>query len=256
MKKIVTLIFIFAAKIISAQAPPPPPPPPPPHVERAPGDTTREILSYAEVMPEFAGPGTFSQYLGKNIKYPTVEKEEGKTGTVYISFVVEKDGSITNVKPVKEVPGAPGFTKEAIRVISQMPKWKPGQMNGKPVRVEFTQPIKFWLDNGASSSPSTTLVTKPSFPGGDSALTAYIKQNLKYPAKDKKHHKEGKVVISFIVESDGSVSDIEVMPGADATPAMINEAKRLVAAMPKWNPGTRNGIPTRMFRTLSVEFKL
>jgi protein TonB len=95
-------------------------------------------------MPDFAGAG-FQAYLKNNIKYPVIEKEAGKQGTVYVSFVVEKDGSITNVKEAKGVPGAPGLTKEAIRVISAMPKWKPGLMNGHPVRIEMKQPVRFVL---------------------------------------------------------------------------------------------------------------
>jgi periplasmic protein TonB len=108
-------------------------------------DKPEEIFTFAEQMPEFPGNG-FTAYLQKNIKYPAMEKDAGKQGTVYISFVVEKDGSITNVAAAKEVPGAPGLTREAIRVVSQMPKWSPGMMNGRPVRITITQPVKFVLN--------------------------------------------------------------------------------------------------------------
>jgi protein TonB len=106
-----------------------------------------EIFVYAEVMPRFPGDdGAFLKYLRENMKYPEIEKEAGKQGTVFVSFTVEKDGSITDVKAVKEVAGAPGFTKEAIRLISQMPNWNPGKMNGRPVRIAITQPVKFVLN--------------------------------------------------------------------------------------------------------------
>jgi len=104
-----------------------------------------KIFTEAEVMPDFSGKDGFQAYLKKNVRYPFAEKDQGKQGTVYISFVVEKDGTIANVKAAKEVAGAPGFTKEAIRVISLMPKWTPGMMNGHPVRIEITQPVKFTL---------------------------------------------------------------------------------------------------------------
>jgi len=99
-------------------------------------------------MSEFpGGQDSLNSYLRRNIKYPQVEKEEGKQGTVYISFVVRKDGSITDVKVMKEVPGAPGFTKEATRVIKAMPTWKPGKMNGRAVNTQMTIPIRFVLTN-------------------------------------------------------------------------------------------------------------
>ena len=103
-----------------------------------------EIFTLAEVMPDFPGSG-FQAYLKNNVRYPFAEKDQGKQGTVYISFVVEKNGAVTNVRPAKEVADAPGFTKEAIRLISLMPKWTPGMNNGHPVRIEITQPIRFTL---------------------------------------------------------------------------------------------------------------
>ena len=104
-----------------------------------------EIFTFAEVMPDFSGKDGFQSYLKKNVRYPFAEKDQGKQGTVYVSFVIEKDGTIANVKAAKEVEGAPGFTKEAIRLISIMPKWTPGMMNGYPVRIEITQPVRFTL---------------------------------------------------------------------------------------------------------------
>lgn len=128
-----------------------PPPPPPPGVSGnviAPeaGRDSGEVLMYAEEMPEFPGGlSAFQNYLGRTIQYPQMEKEMGHQGTVYIGFVVEKDGSISDVRVMKDVPGAQGLTKEALRVIGAMPHWKPGKMNGKPVRVNITQPVKFTL---------------------------------------------------------------------------------------------------------------
>lgn len=101
-----------------------------------------EVLQFAEVMPSFPGD-SLASYIQKNLVYPQAEKEAGKEGTVYVQFIVEKDGSISNVRVVKGVPGAPGLTQEAVRIIRSMPKWNPGKMNGRPVRVQFVQPIKF-----------------------------------------------------------------------------------------------------------------
>lgn len=103
-----------------------------------------EVHSFAEIMPMFPGD-SLQAYLAKNIRYPQLEKEAGKEGNVYVQFTVEKDGSITNVHTVKGVTDAPAFAKEAERVIKQMPKWHPGIINGRPVRVLVTQPIRFRL---------------------------------------------------------------------------------------------------------------
>jgi len=94
-------------------------------------------------MPEFKGD--FNKYLGKTINYPQKEREGTITGTVYIKFIIEKDGSIGKVTVLKGVPHGAGLDAEAVRVISGMPKWKPGMQNGLPVKVSLNIPIRFTL---------------------------------------------------------------------------------------------------------------
>jgi TonB family protein len=101
-----------------------------------------KIYSFAETMPEFPD---FYNYLKENIIYPEKEKKARKEGTVYVSFVVEKDGSVTKVQALKSPKDTPGFDAEAVRVIGTMPNWKPGTMQGRPVRVQIIQPVKFLL---------------------------------------------------------------------------------------------------------------
>lgn len=106
-------------------------------------DLGDEIIPFlpSEDMPVF--PGNVQKWIGKNVKYPVLAMENGIQGKVLIQFVVEKDGSISNIKVVRRVD--PALDKEAIRVISEMPKWKPGKQRGKPVRVSYTLPITFQL---------------------------------------------------------------------------------------------------------------
>lgn len=85
-------------------------------------------------------------YLSKAIKYPKKEMDANKSGTVYLSFIVEKDGSVSTVKVIRGVTGCPDFDEEGIRVISSMPKWKAGMQDGEPVRVSFNIPIRFILN--------------------------------------------------------------------------------------------------------------
>ena len=102
------------------------------------------VFDVVEVMPQFPGGQiAMLQYLMKNIKYPEQAMKEGIQGRVTVRFIVEKDGSISDVKPVLSVH--PLLNKEAVRVVKSMPKWSPGKHNGKPVRVRFNLPVMFKL---------------------------------------------------------------------------------------------------------------
>ena len=103
------------------------------------------IFEVVEQMPEFPNGGMagLMQYLSKNIKYPTIAQENGTQGRVTVQFVVNRDCSIVDAKVLRGVD--PYLDKEAIRVISSMPKWKPGMQRGKAVRVKYTVPVMFRL---------------------------------------------------------------------------------------------------------------
>jgi periplasmic protein TonB len=104
-----------------------------------------EIHTRVEQMPQFgSGERELLEYLAKNIKYPTIARENAIQGTVVIQFVVDKDGSVTEPTVVREVGG--GCDEEAIRVIKTMPRWIPGKQQGKPVKVRYTLPVKFKLE--------------------------------------------------------------------------------------------------------------
>jgi protein TonB len=103
-----------------------------------------EIFTIVEEQPSFpGGEEKLFEYLYSNIKYPQVAKENGITGRVFLTFVVEKDGSIANPKVMRDIGG--GCGQEALRVVKNMPKWSPGKQRGKPVRVQFNLPVVFDL---------------------------------------------------------------------------------------------------------------
>lgn len=104
-----------------------------------------EIFEVVEDKPEFSDGGAagLMRYLSTNIKYPTIPQENGVQGKVTVQFVVNKDGSIVDVKVLRGVD--PYLDKEAVRVISSMPRWKPGKQRGVPVRCKFTVPVTFKL---------------------------------------------------------------------------------------------------------------
>lgn len=118
---------------------------PPPVVEEAPKEKPQEIFKVVEQMPAFeGGNAALFRYLGENLKYPVMARENGVEGTVVVQFVVGEDGSINNPVVVRDI-GA-GCGEEALRVVRSMPKWQPGRQRGKPVKVQFNLPIRFKLE--------------------------------------------------------------------------------------------------------------
>ena len=161
---------------ISQQQPPPPPPPPAPttvieivedekeiedelviedlevdeeteieYIEEVQEQVEEEpIFTIVEDMPTFpGGDAALMKYLGQNIKYPSIAKDAGIQGTVYVTFVVDEKGEVNDVKVLRSIGG--GCDEEAIRVVESMPKWKPGKQRGKPVKVQYNLPIRFTL---------------------------------------------------------------------------------------------------------------
>lgn len=242
-------------------------------------DTVRDIkpdtgkfvcVMPAEKMPEFpGGQAAFKHYLEKNLSYPIAEKEMGIEGTVYISFFVETDGSITNISVKKEVPGAPGFSKEGIRVISMMPSWTPGELSGKPVRVNFVQPIKFVLDGIGIRKPiltygvqvpegnfqpleKYTAAVLPSFPGGNDAMQRYVREHFHSDSINTNKHSTF-ILIDFIVDSTGKICNVKMgdyyyykLWPADSA------AMRMIAYMPEWKPGEKDGKPCAVEMMLRI----
>ena len=155
--------------ITKQEVKPPPPPPPPPEIIEIVEDEVEieeeleiedtesdedeiiieeedddEFFMVVENMPEFPGGDLgLMKYIQKNVKYPPIAKEYNITGKVYVSFIVDKSGAVTNVKVVRGVDK--NLDAEAVRVVKSLPKYKPGQQRGKPVRVMFTIPINFTL---------------------------------------------------------------------------------------------------------------
>lgn len=104
----------------------------------------KEPFTMVEEMPEFpGGQQALFAYIGKELKYPEQAVEDGIEGVVFVTFVVEKDGSISTVSVLRGIGG--GCDEEAVRVVRSMPKWKPGKQLGKEVRVKYNLPIHYKL---------------------------------------------------------------------------------------------------------------
>ena len=107
---------------------------------------TNEIFTNVEVLPSFPGGiEQFYKFLNKQLVYPPMSKENNIQGRVTVNFVVERDGSLTDIKVLRGVAGGEDLSQEAIRVLKKSPKWTPGIQNGRPVRVSYSVPVVFAL---------------------------------------------------------------------------------------------------------------
>ena len=234
-----------------------------------PQDSIYEIV---EVMPVFPGGETgMMKYLSDNIKYPEEAMKADIEGRVLTRFIINSDGSISDVEISKSVH--PLLDAEALRVVSSMPNWTPGKVNGKAVKVRFMLPITFRLQGGETQTSSTSntsrtpvpntpnsdgiyeiVDTPPTYPGGDAALLKFISDNIKYPEDAMKAGISGRVFTRFIINEDGSLSDIVVIRGVNSS--LDAEAIRVVKAMPKWTPGKVDGKAVKVRYALPLVFKL
>ncbi|TKC12359.1 energy transducer TonB [Pedobacter polaris] len=226
-----------------------------------------------ETPPTYPGGiADFYKFLGETIKYPQQAKDENVQGNVFVSFTVEKDGSLNDMKVDRKL-GA-GTDEEAIRALKLSKRWNPGLLNGKPVRVKYNIPVKFKIPGKAmtprpvnpGSAPATPTLTDttiytfvsmespPKYPGGLMEFYKFLGDNIKYPAEAKNNKVQGNVFVSFIVEKDGSLStfkvDRKLGSGTD------EEAIRVLQSSQKWIPASVNGIPVRVKYNIPVRFSL
>lgn len=205
-----------------------------------------------DVLPGFiGGQNALSQYMNEHLQYPDAAEKKGVEGKVYVLFNVEKDGTITDVKIGKSVD--PDLDQEAVRLVKNMPKWEPGRKRGKATLVKnMRMPITFKKATPYSpSSPETA-----TFYGGLPALLKYLTENFHYPKDAKEKGIEGQVLVSFWVESDGSIIDVSASSYAGADRSLIKEAIQLVRRMPSWDPGMKAGKLIRGNYNLLVNFSL
>ena len=216
------------------------------------------------------GMAAFYKFLSTNLKYPSEAIAKNVRGKVLVSFIVEKDGSLADIK-IERGLGS-GTDEETIRVLKLSKNWNPGILDGKAVRVKYNIPVSFALagQTGASVSKTTnskytvvedntvynfvSMENPPNYPGGIAAFYKFLGENIKYPAAAKDNKIQGKVLVSFVVRQDGSLTDIKVERklgyGTD------EEAVRVLKLSKKWNPGLENGKPVSVKYNIPVAFNL
>lgn len=212
-------------------------------------NTIPKRMTEVDKRPSFrGGRDALDKYLADNINYPATDRENKIEGRVFVGFIVEEDGSLSNIEAVR----GPSETlkAEAVRVLLKSPKWYPGVKNNKLVRTAYAMPIEFRLGDKVY----TIVEKQPGFPGGYQAFGQYLASNIKYPAADKENKVEGRVIVQFVVETDGSLSDIKAIRSPSET--LSAEAIRVLLRSPKWIPGVQNGHQVRVSYTIPIAFKL
>ena len=246
------------------------------------------IYRSVEKMPQFpGGEEAIMKWINDNMKYPEEAQKNRIQGRVFCQFVVEKDGSVTNVEVVRGIN--PLLDEEAVRTLKTVPKFIPGEEKGERVRVRYSVPVRFQFSNGTNnednqqSAPKirvdsirvndvwypmneidpaklpadyiyTSAEKMPQFPGGEAALMKWINEKMKYPEEAQKNRLQGRVFCQFVVEKDGSVTNIEVTRGAH--PLLDDESVRTLQTLPKFMPGEIKGQPVRVHFSVPVLFVL
>lgn len=242
----------------------------------------KKVFNSVKQMPQFpGGERALLNYVIQNIKYPQSETDNPKAVNVVVRFVVGADGKVEDVSILRGKSEA--FNEEAIRVVKTLPDFIPGKDdNGNNVAVWYTLPIIFKSTSSQSKAETetetapTVLATEksdskvisdsdrpgvyrsvekmPQFPGGEKALLEYIAANIKYPEAEAKEKRQGRVVVSFIVEADGSIGETKILrsrsEGFDA------EAIRVVKSLPNFIPGQSGGKNVAVWYNLPIIFKL
>jgi len=216
------------------------------------------VFTAVEIRPEFpGGEYAFFKYLSTHLIYPTTALRNRIGGRVTAQFIVERDGSLVDFKIIASP--SDDLSLEAIRVLSMSPHWKPAVQNGKPVRMQFTVPIKFTLPANLpprdTSNVFEAVETVPAYPGGTAAFDKFIKKNMQYPKAARKNRIEGTVYVQYIVEKSGELTDMHVERGINTD--LDNEAMRIMTLPQKWwSPGMHDGKPVRVRLTIPIAFTL
>lgn len=163
-------------------------------------DTVYQIV---EQMPQYTGgEQAMMKYVAENIKYPQAAKDKNISGRVFVGFVIEKDGSVSNVKVVRGIGG--GCDEEAARVIKEMPKWKPGMQKGKPVRVSYQIPIYFKLDTPQKTNSLVGSVWEGTGTGTKGGVTYTWHSILQFNSEN-----EGLLIEKLVSQKKNEKPDVE-----------------------------------------------
>ena len=229
----------------------------------------------AETMPLFEGGDLlkFRQWLQTQVRYPAEALKKQIEGRVVCSFVVERDGSVSNIMALQSPDRL--LTDEVRRVLANSPRWTPGMQKGKTVRVKYIVPVDFRLpekneaatgagtpaaaktDSPAAEedAPVTLAETMPLFHSGDlTTFRQWLQTQIRYPAEALRKRIEGRIICTCVIERDGSVSNVRPLKIADIS--LYEEVKRALKNSPRWTPGRHKGKIVLVKKVLVVDFSI
>ncbi|NRB64807.1 MAG: M56 family metallopeptidase, partial [Saprospiraceae bacterium] len=226
------------------------------------------------------------EYVSRQIRYPKEAKKQGLEGKVLVEFVITKDGSVFQPTIVQEIGGGTG--EEVVRVLSKMPKWQPGILNGEAVHTRMMLPVVFELPpkeveqvepsiiieelpytkEGMPKSQDTNqkevyqvVDQMPLFPGtstleeSNQAIMKFVLSQIKYPKLARKNEVEGTNLVRFVVQKDGTVGDVQILK--DIGSGTGEESLRIVNSLPAgWSPGILDQRAVHVQFVLPIAFKL
>lgn len=214
------------------------------------GDSTR-AYAVVEQMPQFpGGQEAMFRYISTRLLYSPSINMQDIDGTTICSMVIAADGSVTNVAVARSC-GNTELDEVAVKVICSMPKWEPGQSRGKAVPVRYAIPVTF---KGKYECEAPKGEVPPEYPGGERFLFAYMRLNIQYPAEAARNGWYGRAVCKFVIDVDGSIRDVEIEESTGHK-CLDEEAIRVVANMPKWYPGRKDGVPIPVTFHIPVNFQ-
>ena len=218
------------------------------------------IYRNVEQMPQFpGGVEELMRYIKKNIHY--IPLAANAQGSIIVEFIVDRMGKVGEVRVVHSLTKE--LDDELVRVVKTLPKFTPGCIGRNVVSVWYTLPVTFrpgvevcypFMGPQDENGIYKSVENAPLFPGGDAALMKHIETHIKYPPAAAKNNIQGIVVVQFVVEMDGKVSEVNVVRSVNED--LDKEAVRVAKALPKFTPGRQNGQPVRVWYTLPVKFKL
>lgn len=212
-------------------------------------------LTQERIDAKFQGGGIdkFSEFINKEFDYSKVLK----AGRMEATFNVDETGSVTKIR-ITQMLDVESAT-ELIRVLKMCPKWQPATRNGKPISIEIKYPMVFKAKQepltvtpqenkpGQDAIYNTAAIeTKPDFPGGLKEFYNYVGKNFRIPEQTS----GGKIFTTFVIEKDGSVTDIKVL--RDVGYGSKEEIIRVLRNCPKWVPGMQSGTPVRVLYSLPI----
>lgn len=278
MKKILSVLLMFVSTASS--------------LELLAQTKSDSVYRKVDVKPQFTGGlQALENFIATQTKYPQEALNKKQEGIIEVSIVVLKDGKINNINCTNNK--YPELCNEVKRVIALMPKWLPAIIKGQAVNAHHTIAIGFKLYNKQithviipdeatlnqdmkkdrevlESEPygvDDALLIEPKVKSEEDVVTfaeqmpefngelfEYLAKNIKYPTEAKENKIEGKVLVEFIVEKDGSISNTKIVKKAGY--GFDEETLRVIKAMPNWKPGKQNGKPVRVSYTLPIRFSL